>query len=118
MSLPDFDVLTALSVADGGRMQITALAAQIGWEPARDTPGGNTTAEPDSPSRTPLRCSRPPPAGNKALVIQERSTHPATKGLRFGSAGRSDPLWTHRIGGPIGLRNRRRPLVQGVRARS
>src|SRR5258708_40368384 len=29
MSLPDYDVLTALSVADGGRMQITGLAAQI-----------------------------------------------------------------------------------------
>jgi hypothetical protein len=28
---------------------------------------------------TPLRCSRQPPAGNKVLVIQERSTHPATK---------------------------------------
>src|ERR1700756_4487128 len=35
MSLPDFDVLTALSVADGGRMQITVLAAQIGWERSR-----------------------------------------------------------------------------------
>jgi DNA-binding MarR family transcriptional regulator len=35
MSLPDYDVLTALSVADGGRMQITALAAQIGWERSR-----------------------------------------------------------------------------------
>ena len=32
MSLPDYDVLTALSVADGGRMPITVLAAQIGWE--------------------------------------------------------------------------------------
>src|ERR1700742_3823983 len=31
MSLPDYDVLTALSVADGERMQITVLAAQIGW---------------------------------------------------------------------------------------
>jgi DNA-binding MarR family transcriptional regulator len=35
MSLPDYDVLTALSVADGGRMQITVLAAQIGWERSR-----------------------------------------------------------------------------------
>jgi DNA-binding MarR family transcriptional regulator len=35
MSLPDYDVLTALSVADGGRMQITMLAAQIGWERSR-----------------------------------------------------------------------------------
>ena len=35
MSLPDYDVLTALSVADGGRMQITELAAQIGWERSR-----------------------------------------------------------------------------------
>jgi len=33
MSLPDYDVLTALSVAEGVRMQITVLAAQIGWEP-------------------------------------------------------------------------------------
>jgi MarR family len=35
MSLPDCDMLTALSVADGGRMQITVLAAQIGWERSR-----------------------------------------------------------------------------------
>jgi DNA-binding MarR family transcriptional regulator len=35
MSLPDYDVLTALSAADGARMQITALAAQIGWERSR-----------------------------------------------------------------------------------
>ena len=35
MSLPDYDVLTALSVADGGRMQITVLAAQSGWERSR-----------------------------------------------------------------------------------
>lgn len=35
MSLPDYDVLTALSVADGGSMQITELAAQIGWERSR-----------------------------------------------------------------------------------
>jgi DNA-binding MarR family transcriptional regulator len=35
MSLPDYDVLTALSVANGGRMQITVLAAQIGWERSR-----------------------------------------------------------------------------------
>jgi DNA-binding MarR family transcriptional regulator len=35
LSLPDYDVLTALSVADGRRMQITVLAAQIGWERSR-----------------------------------------------------------------------------------
>ena len=35
LSLPDYDVLTALSVADGGRMQVTVLAAQIGWERSR-----------------------------------------------------------------------------------
>jgi DNA-binding MarR family transcriptional regulator len=35
MSLPDYDVLTALSVADGETMQITVLAAQIGWERSR-----------------------------------------------------------------------------------
>jgi DNA-binding MarR family transcriptional regulator len=35
MSLPDYDVLTALSVADAERMQITVLAAQIGWERSR-----------------------------------------------------------------------------------
>ena len=35
LSLPDYDVMTALSVADGGRMQITVLAAQIGWERSR-----------------------------------------------------------------------------------
>jgi DNA-binding MarR family transcriptional regulator len=35
MSLPDYDVLTGLSVAEGGRMSITVLAAQIGWERSR-----------------------------------------------------------------------------------
>ena len=35
MSLADYDVLTALTVADRGRMQITVLAAQIGWERSR-----------------------------------------------------------------------------------
>src|SRR5947208_15264802 len=35
LSLPDYDVLTALSVADGGRMPISVLAAQIGWERSR-----------------------------------------------------------------------------------
>ena len=35
MSLPDYDVLTALSVADRGQMQISVLAAQIGWERSR-----------------------------------------------------------------------------------
>jgi DNA-binding MarR family transcriptional regulator len=35
MSLPDYDVLTALSAAAGGRMRITVLAAQIGWERSR-----------------------------------------------------------------------------------
>ena len=35
LSLPDYDVLTGLSVADGERMQITVLAAQIGWERSR-----------------------------------------------------------------------------------
>ena len=35
LSLPDYDVLTALSVADGGVMTITVLAAQIGWERSR-----------------------------------------------------------------------------------
>src|SRR6266568_7657287 len=35
LSLPDYDVLTALSVADGGRMQVTVLAAHIGWERSR-----------------------------------------------------------------------------------
>src|ERR1700756_5606486 len=35
MSLPDYDVLTALSVAGEGRMPITVLAAQIGWERSR-----------------------------------------------------------------------------------
>lgn len=35
LSLPDYDVLTALSVAEGNRMSITVLAAQIGWERSR-----------------------------------------------------------------------------------
>jgi DNA-binding MarR family transcriptional regulator len=35
MSLPDYDVLTGLSVAGGGRMPVTVLAAQIGWERSR-----------------------------------------------------------------------------------
>ena len=35
ISLQDYDVLAALSVADEGRMPITVLAAQIGWERSR-----------------------------------------------------------------------------------
>jgi DNA-binding MarR family transcriptional regulator len=35
LSLADYDVLTALSASTGGRMQITSLAAQIGWERSR-----------------------------------------------------------------------------------
>jgi DNA-binding MarR family transcriptional regulator len=35
LSLPDYDVLTALSVAAGERMPVTVLAAQIGWERSR-----------------------------------------------------------------------------------
>src|ERR1700730_7790509 len=35
MSLPDYDVLTALSAVSAGRMPITVLAAQIGWERSR-----------------------------------------------------------------------------------
>ncbi|WP_042431261.1 MarR family winged helix-turn-helix transcriptional regulator [Streptacidiphilus anmyonensis] len=35
LSLPDYDVLTALSVADRGLMSIKVLAAQIGWERSR-----------------------------------------------------------------------------------
>ena len=35
LSLADYDVLVALSGAREGRMQVTALAAQIGWERSR-----------------------------------------------------------------------------------
>jgi len=35
LSLPDYDVLTALSVADDRRMPITVLATPIGWERSR-----------------------------------------------------------------------------------
>jgi DNA-binding MarR family transcriptional regulator len=35
LSLADYDVLVALSGAQEGRMQVTALAAQIGWERSR-----------------------------------------------------------------------------------
>jgi DNA-binding MarR family transcriptional regulator len=35
LSLPDYDVLNALRYAPGGRMRITGLAAQIGWERSR-----------------------------------------------------------------------------------
>jgi DNA-binding MarR family transcriptional regulator len=35
LSLPDYDVLNALRYAPGGRMRITVLAAQIGWERSR-----------------------------------------------------------------------------------
>jgi DNA-binding MarR family transcriptional regulator len=35
LSLPDYDVLNALRYAPGGRMRITALAAQISWERSR-----------------------------------------------------------------------------------
>ncbi len=35
VSLADYDVLTALGVAEEGRMSVTVLAAQIGWERSR-----------------------------------------------------------------------------------
>jgi DNA-binding MarR family transcriptional regulator len=35
LSLSDYDVLNALRYAPGGRMQITGLAARIGWERSR-----------------------------------------------------------------------------------
>jgi DNA-binding MarR family transcriptional regulator len=35
LSLADYDVLTALSTAVDGSMQVSALAAQIGWERSR-----------------------------------------------------------------------------------
>jgi DNA-binding MarR family transcriptional regulator len=35
LSLSDYHVLNALRLAPGGRMRITALAAQIGWERSR-----------------------------------------------------------------------------------
>jgi DNA-binding MarR family transcriptional regulator len=35
VSLADYDVLTALGVAEEGRMPVTVLAAQIGWERSR-----------------------------------------------------------------------------------
>ena len=35
LSLADYDVLNALRYAPGGRMRITMLAAQIGWERSR-----------------------------------------------------------------------------------
>jgi hypothetical protein len=41
LPLADYDVLTALSAAPGGYMQMTALAAQLGWNAAGclTTPG-------------------------------------------------------------------------------
>jgi DNA-binding MarR family transcriptional regulator len=35
LSLPDYDVLNALGDSAGGRLQLTALAARIGWERSR-----------------------------------------------------------------------------------
>jgi DNA-binding MarR family transcriptional regulator len=35
LSMPDYDVLSALANAPGERMQVTALANQIGWERSR-----------------------------------------------------------------------------------
>jgi DNA-binding MarR family transcriptional regulator len=35
LSMPDYDVLTALGVSPGGRLPISALANQIGWERSR-----------------------------------------------------------------------------------
>jgi DNA-binding MarR family transcriptional regulator len=35
LSSADYDVLTALSIATGGCMRVTPLAAQIGWERSR-----------------------------------------------------------------------------------
>src|SRR5258706_12795386 len=61
MSLPDYDVLTALSVAGGGRMQITVLAAQIGWGRSRGS--------------HPLRRKRGPGRGAGGLAAPGRPAH-------------------------------------------
>ena len=58
LSLPDYDVLTALGVTDPGRMPITMLAAQIGWERSRVS----TTCV-GWPGETWCSASRRPPTG-------------------------------------------------------
>src|SRR5258707_5676178 len=78
MSLPDYDVLTALSTAGAGQMPITVLAAQIGWERSRvshhvrrmNARGlvtcGLSAADRRVTPVTPTRPGRPGPAGTGA----------------------------------------------------
>src|SRR5258705_5816126 len=51
MSLPDYDVLTALSTARAGQMPITVLAAQIGLE---RSPGSRHVLPTDAPCHVTL----------------------------------------------------------------
>src|SRR3984957_9720021 len=61
MSLPDYDVLTGLSVAEGGRMSITVLAAQIGWGRSRGSPHGGRMS-----ARRLVTCG--PPAADRRVT--------------------------------------------------
>jgi DNA-binding MarR family transcriptional regulator len=59
LSLPDDDVLMALSVAGGGLMPITVLAAQIGWERSRVSHHVRRMAKRDLVSRSLSAKQRP-----------------------------------------------------------
>ena len=79
MSLADFDVLTALSVAPGGKMKITALAAQIGWERSRLSHHVSRMAD-----RGLIRCAR---AANDRRATEVGFTEDGRDALRRAAPG-------------------------------
>ena len=68
LSLADYDVLNALSGVPGERMQVSALAAQIGWERSRLSHHARRMR--DAVWSTPTR--HPGPAGNRNQADSRR----------------------------------------------
>src|SRR5690348_7773683 len=104
MSLPDYDVLTALSVADRGRMQITVLAAQIGWERSRvshhvrrmSAPGLVTCGLSETDKRVTGVTLTPPGRPAQAAAAPghaERARHLFSEGLPADLVARSARHW-------------------------
>ena len=84
LSLADYDVLAALSAAPGGYMQVTALAAQLGWDAAGclTTPGAWSAAASCNATWPPPTGGRPksgsPPKAARRSPSRPRATSPSS----------------------------------------
>src|SRR2546430_3029431 len=98
LSLPDYDVLAALSVADGGRMQVTVLAAQIGWERSRVSHHVRRMS-----ARGLVTCAR---SAADRRVTEGTPTRPGGQGLEGAAPGHPGPVRRPFFGGvpaaPVG----------------